>query len=232
MWGDRRTGLVNSASEIIWLSEGLSCQFSGNSASFLLSTLSSFRGRWRSAAAVAHDLILVQVDSKCPWQVPICGWHLQGPDLGSRLWCTLSPLAGLSPPSSLCSSDEVMSTAQEALLLGCFPTLCWQLVRAPLEWWVFLGLPWSWQDPWGQRHPSCIGYPWCPAAPVSRKWMNEWEKEHSRIPLLVSLIVSSRHFPSTSSMPGLKPAPGTTTQACNLLCGLQWASIIKITTIL
>ena len=35
-----------------------------------------FRGCWRSAAAAAHDLILVELDSKHPWQVPICNWDI------------------------------------------------------------------------------------------------------------------------------------------------------------
>ena len=44
-------------------------------ASLMLSTLNSFRGCWRSAAALAHDLILVEVDGEHPGQVPICTWH-------------------------------------------------------------------------------------------------------------------------------------------------------------
>ena len=44
-------------------------------ASFLLSTLNSFRGCWRSATTVACDLILAEVDGKHPWQMPICGWQ-------------------------------------------------------------------------------------------------------------------------------------------------------------
>ena len=51
------------------------CQFpETQSASFLLSTLNSFRGCCRSATAVACDLILAEVDGKHPWQMPICGW--------------------------------------------------------------------------------------------------------------------------------------------------------------
>ena len=34
-----------------------------------------FSGCWRSAAAAAHDLILVEVGGKHPWQVPICSWQ-------------------------------------------------------------------------------------------------------------------------------------------------------------
>ena len=45
------------------------------SASFLISTLNSFQGCWKSAAAAAHDLILVEVDAKCQWQVPIRSWQ-------------------------------------------------------------------------------------------------------------------------------------------------------------
>ena len=40
-----------------------------HSASFLLSTLNSFQGCWKSAAAAAHDLILVEVDGKCQFVV-------------------------------------------------------------------------------------------------------------------------------------------------------------------
>ena len=45
------------------------------STSFPLSTLNSFRECWKSEAAAAHDLILVEVDGKQSWQVPICGWQ-------------------------------------------------------------------------------------------------------------------------------------------------------------
>ena len=45
------------------------------SASFLLSTWTPFRGCWKSAAAAAHDLILVEVDGKCQWQMPIRSWQ-------------------------------------------------------------------------------------------------------------------------------------------------------------
>ena len=38
-----------------------------------------FRGIWKSAAAAAPDLILV--DGKCPWQVPICSWHFESQNL-------------------------------------------------------------------------------------------------------------------------------------------------------
>ena len=44
--------------------EDLSCRFPGaQRAWFLLSTLNSFSGCWRSAAAGAHDLILVEADA-------------------------------------------------------------------------------------------------------------------------------------------------------------------------
>ena len=57
-----------------YLSADLSCQFFpwAQGASFLLPTLNSFMGCWRSAAAAAHDLILAEVDGKYPCQVPIC----------------------------------------------------------------------------------------------------------------------------------------------------------------
>ena len=37
-----------------------------------------FWGYWKSAAAAAHNLILVELDGKCPWQMPICSWYEQG----------------------------------------------------------------------------------------------------------------------------------------------------------
>ena len=33
-----------------------------------------FRPCWKSAAAAEHKLILVEVDGKCPWWVPMCSW--------------------------------------------------------------------------------------------------------------------------------------------------------------
>ena len=45
------------------------------SASFLLSTLNASRRCWRSAAAAAHDSILLERDGKQSWQGPICGWQ-------------------------------------------------------------------------------------------------------------------------------------------------------------
>ena len=45
------------------------------SASFLLFTLNTSRRCWRSAAAVAHDLILLEKECKQSRQGPICGWQ-------------------------------------------------------------------------------------------------------------------------------------------------------------
>ena len=39
-----------------------------------------FRGCWRSATAAAHNLILVEVDGKCSWQVPISSWQCPWPN--------------------------------------------------------------------------------------------------------------------------------------------------------
>ena len=46
----------------------------------------SFWGFWKPATAAAHNLILVEVDGKCPCQVPICSRHIK-----SRVWNKLSP---------------------------------------------------------------------------------------------------------------------------------------------
>ena len=59
------------------LSEDLSCQFSQlKDASLLLSTLNSFKGVLRSAAAAAQDLILAEVKGK------------QAPRASDNLWLT------------------------------------------------------------------------------------------------------------------------------------------------
>ena len=55
------------------------------SASFLLSTLNSFRVYWRSPAPAAHDLILVEVGGKHPGQMPICGQHEETEVQGDRI---------------------------------------------------------------------------------------------------------------------------------------------------
>ena len=39
-----------------------------------------FRGCWRSATAAVHNLILVEVDGKCSWQVPISSWQCPWPN--------------------------------------------------------------------------------------------------------------------------------------------------------
>ena len=65
--------------ENIWLREDLSCQFPPHTPqnhrclipALHLELLSG--GCWKPAA---HDLILVEVDDKYPWEVPICSWHL------------------------------------------------------------------------------------------------------------------------------------------------------------
>ena len=48
------------------------------SASFLISTLNSFQEVLKISSWAAHNWILVELDGKCPWQVPICSWHEQG----------------------------------------------------------------------------------------------------------------------------------------------------------
>ena len=94
-----KIGVIKSTPENIWVSEDLSCQFCAHFTtttpqlpppappslpshpehrvhhfcSFPLWT--PFRECWSSAAAAAHDLILVEVDGKHPGQVPICSWQ-------------------------------------------------------------------------------------------------------------------------------------------------------------
>ena len=67
--------LIKSALEIIYLKTHPASFPGTQGASFLLSTLNSFRGCWRSAAAAAHDPIFVEADGKRPGQVPIGGWQ-------------------------------------------------------------------------------------------------------------------------------------------------------------
>ena len=61
-----------------------------------------FRGCWKSAATAAHDLILVEVDGKCQWQVLTCSWH--------HLW----------------NFPKEVSLSR-AELLGCFTSMNWFL---------------------------------------------------------------------------------------------------------
>ena len=63
-------GLIKSVPENIYLSEVLCCQvfFRAQSASFLLSSLNSLQGVLKvSSYSNTGYLILVEVDSKCPW---------------------------------------------------------------------------------------------------------------------------------------------------------------------
>ena len=55
-----------------YLAEDLSCQLFPH---FCSQPWTLLGGCWRSAATAAHDLIIVEVDGKCPWQVSICSWH-------------------------------------------------------------------------------------------------------------------------------------------------------------
>ena len=61
-----------------YLSEDLSCQvFPEHRMPHLCSPpWTPFKGVWKSAIAAALDLIPVEVDGKCSWQVPICSWQI------------------------------------------------------------------------------------------------------------------------------------------------------------
>ena len=72
VWGDAGTGLINWFLKTSKYLETCSVSNSGaQRASFRLSTLSSspWWGCWKSAAAAAHGLILVEVDGKCQFVV-------------------------------------------------------------------------------------------------------------------------------------------------------------------
>ena len=77
-----------------YLSEALFCQFPQLpflSTECLVSASPPsipFRGCWESTVAAAFDLILAEVDSKCPWQVAICSWQRKAA-LHRRIICSL-----------------------------------------------------------------------------------------------------------------------------------------------
>ena len=96
------------------------------STSFPLSTLNSFRECWKSEAAAAHDLILVEVDGKQSWQVPICGWQYACMCTKLLPLClTLCDTMDCSPPSSSVHGDSPgknTGMSRHALLQGIFAT--------------------------------------------------------------------------------------------------------------
>ena len=69
-WAWRRTECITTTT-----TKACPASFLEHRASFLLSILNSFRECWRSAAAAAHELILVEIEGKQPQQVPIYGWQ-------------------------------------------------------------------------------------------------------------------------------------------------------------
>ena len=77
IWRDIRIGLIKLTPEITDHLRICSVSFS-QSTEYLISALlpwTRFRVHWESAAATVHDLMLIEVDGKCPWQAPICSWH-------------------------------------------------------------------------------------------------------------------------------------------------------------
>lgn len=127
----------------------------------------SFRGCWKSAA---HNLILVEVDDKHPWEVPICSWHLL------LSWCQVG-----SHQKGLTLSDSMSCLAQ---LLPTSP-------RYPRE----MGLPVQWQASprhawdgrkWNKLEPRlrtrqlpcgtesmCLARRW-EVAPIDIYWISEF----------------------------------------------------------
>ena len=88
IWGDTRIGLIKSL-EINYLK---TCQSVPPTPQhrvphFCSPLWNPFRGCWKSAAAAAYDLILVEVDGKWQWQVPVRSWHLE--------WGSLTEMCGL-----------------------------------------------------------------------------------------------------------------------------------------
>ena len=72
----KELGSLKTAPEDMYPKAGLA-RFS-QSTEGLISALhpKSFEGSGKSAGAAAPDLFLVEVDVKCPRQVPLCSWHL------------------------------------------------------------------------------------------------------------------------------------------------------------
>ena len=72
----KELGSLKTAPEDMYPKSGLA-RFS-QSTEGLISALhpKSFEGSGKSAGAAAPDLFLVEVDVKCPRQVPLCSWHL------------------------------------------------------------------------------------------------------------------------------------------------------------
>ena len=60
-----------------YLSEDLFCQFfpEYRMPHFCSPPRTPFRGCWKWAVAATHDLIVVAVSGKRPWQVPVCSWQ-------------------------------------------------------------------------------------------------------------------------------------------------------------
>ena len=73
-----------------YLPEDLSCQFPASPdyrvPYFCSPSWAPLRGCWRLTATAAHDLILVEVDGKCPWQVSVCNWHGTRDHLVHNAW--------------------------------------------------------------------------------------------------------------------------------------------------
>ena len=70
---------------------------------------------WRSPAPAAHDLILVEVGGKHPWQMPICGQHEEAEVQGDRIKgpkseLTNRPCGSRAPHliTLLCSLSQVL----------------------------------------------------------------------------------------------------------------------------
>ena len=71
IWGDIRIRLIKSSPENILLSEGLLCKFFPEHSvpPSWSPSWTPFRRCWRSAAAMAYNLIFVEVDGKCQYLV-------------------------------------------------------------------------------------------------------------------------------------------------------------------
>ena len=106
------------------------------SASFLFSTWAPYRGCWKTAAAAAHALILVEADGKCQWKMPICSWQrLHGGD-GTFSWAFKNKHSKQKWRKKLCyfSDMKCRGTAQQRQIVPSGPVDHWIIWSTVASW--------------------------------------------------------------------------------------------------
>ena len=76
IWGDTRIGLLKSAPEGIKLSKDMFWQFFRRTQCLISALHLEFlsRGCWKLAAATVHDVIFLEVNSKCQFAIDDSNW--------------------------------------------------------------------------------------------------------------------------------------------------------------